>query len=340
MPDIRNKKHFIIAFAAILLLSVGIFAWKYWSPAQKNTIEASGTIETLKVDINARNQGALQEFSLKEGDMVKAGQLIAVISRNDLVAQNDRDALNVEIAKNKLNDILSGADRQEIEEVSAAVSIAKVSSDQAKKDLDRAEQLFQAGSLSQVEIEAARNKYSVAHNQLLAAEAKLSLVERGTRTNQIKAAENQVKLNEAVLKSSQAVLEDLKLYSPIDGRIENKNHENGELVSLGTRLATISDLNKCWINIFVPTTDLPFVKIGDNVSFSVSGIDRVFEGTIAEIASKGEFTPKSIQTEEERANIVFKVKIDVENKEGLLKPGMPADVVINKNSSETGDQTS
>lgn len=340
MPEMKNKKHFIIAGIAILIVSASIFAWQYWRPTQKNTIEASGTIETLKVELNVKNQGTLQEFSLKEGDIVKAGQLIASISRNDLQAQNDRDALNVEIAKNKLNDLLSGSTQQEIEEATAAVNIAKVTSDQAKKDLDRAEQLFQIGSLSQIEIEATRNKYSVAHNQLVAAEAKLSLMEIGTRTNQIKAAENQVKFNEAVLKSSQAVLEDLKLYSPIDGVIENKNHENGEFVSLGTNIATISNLNKCWINVFVPTTDLPFVKIGGKVSFSVSGIERVFEGTVAEIASKGEFTPKSIQTEEERANIVFKVKIDVDNKEGILKPGMPADVVISKGSPETGEQTS
>ncbi|ADY54513.1 secretion protein HlyD family protein [Syntrophobotulus glycolicus DSM 8271] len=332
----HKKRKLVIAVLVAVLASGSFLVWRYWPPADQNTIMASGTIETMKVELNAKNQGTLQGFSLKEGDQVKAGQLVARISRNDLVAQKERDALNVEIARNKWNDLQSGATEQERKEAGAGVNIAQVTLDQAKKDLERAEELFSQGSLAQTEIEAVRNKYSIARNQLATAEAKLSLIEEGTRIDQIKAAENQVKLNQAVLKSSQAVLEDLNLYSPIDGIIQTKNRENGEFVSLGSNLATISDLTKCWINVYVPTTDLPYIKIGGKVTFSVSGTERVFEGTVAEIASKGEFTPKSIQTAEERANIVYKVKINADNKEGLLKPGMPADVVIEKNGTEPG----
>jgi HlyD family secretion protein len=90
----------------------------------------------------------------------------------------------------------------------------------------------------------------------------------------------------------------------------------------------LSDLENLWIKVYIPTDDLPSVKLGQKVSFSVSGVSQSFEGTVREIATEGEFTPKTIQTKKERTNIVFGVKISISSVDGILKPGMPADVTF------------
>lgn len=124
------------------------------------------------------------------------------------------------------------------------------------------------------------------------------------------------------------MLEDLKIYSPLNGVILTKNFEEGEFVQIGAALATIADLNDLWIKVYISTDDLPKIKLGQPVTFTVSGESTIFEGIVSEISSRGEFTPKTIQTKEERTNIVFGVKIIINNGQGILKPGMPADVVF------------
>ena len=107
----------------------------------------------------------------------------------------------------------------------------------------------------------------------------------------------------------------------------SKNYEEGEFVTAGATLATLADLDQLWIKVYIPTDELPRIKLGQGVDISVSGYREIFPGVVREISSRGEFTPKSIQTKKERANVVFPVKIDIKsNPDGTLKPGMPADV--------------
>jgi HlyD family secretion protein len=162
------------------------------------------------------------------------------------------------------------------------------------------------------------------------AQNNLDALPSGSSDHIIITAENQVKMMQTVVKATEAQLADLQLKSPIDGTIQTKNYEMGEYVTAGSTLATVVNLDQVWINVYIPTDDLPFIELGGGADFTISGLDRVFTGTIAEIASQGEFTPKTIQTKRERANIVYKVKIAVDNSERLLKPGMPADVMIKK----------
>ncbi len=325
-----KKKRPIIAIAVLTMLISGYFIWERYLTGNSLVVEASGTIEATTVELTAKVAGTIQSIKVKAGDEVKQGDLVAELTRSDLLAQRERDALNVVIAQNKLDDLLSGARSQEIKEAVANVNIRQVAYDKATKDLERAEALYQGDSIALAELEALENNNIVAFNQLEAAQAKLNLLQAGSRDEQVKAAENQVKMMEAVLKSTEAVLADLKIASPLKGTIKSRNYENGEFVSAGASLATVVNLDKVWINVYIPTDDLPYVKVGDKAEFTISGLDKLFEGKISEIASRGEFTPKTIQTKKERANIVYKVKIEVDNSEGILKPGMPADVTIKK----------
>lgn len=320
--------------AIVVTLLSGYFIWERFLTGDSLLVEASGTVEATTVELTAKVAGTIQNLKVKAGDEVKQGDLVAEISRSDLAAQKERDALNVVIAQNKLDDLLSGARSQEIKEAAANVNIRQVGYDKAQKDLERAKALFQEGSISLAELEVFENNHIVAFNQLEAAQAKLNLLQAGNRNEQVKAAENQVKMMKAVLKSTEAVLTDLKIMSPLGGTIQSKNYENGEFVASGASLATVVNLEKVWINVYLSTEDLPYVQLGDKASFTISGLEQSFQGKVAEIASRGEFTPKTIQTKKERANIVYKVKIEADNSQRILKPGMPADVILERGTAK------
>lgn len=325
-----KKKRPIIAIAVLTILISGYLIWERYFTENSLLVEASGTVEATTVELTARIAGTIRNIKIKAGEEVKQGDLVAQISRSDLAAQKERDALNVVIAQNKLDDLLSGARSLEIKEAEANVNIRQATYDKAKKDLERAEALYKEDSIALADFEVFENNSIVALNQLEAAQAKLNLLQAGSRDEQVKAAENQVKMMKTVLKSTEAVLADLDIVSPLKGTIQSKNYENGEFIQAGASVATVVYLEKVWINVYVPTDDLPYVKLGEKAEFTISGLDQLFEGKVAEIATQGEFTPKTIQTKKERANIVFKVKIEVDNSQGILKPGMPADVTIKK----------
>ncbi len=320
--------HKKIAALLILICVIGgsCWIWKEYFQADHGLIQATGTIEATTVELNAKAAGTVKALTVKAGDTVKKGRLIAELSRNDLAAQRERDELGLVKAENNLADLLSGAREQEKREAAANVKIAATNLTRTADDFHRAEALLASGATSQVDYEKAQAAMEIARSQLEAVQAKESLLQEGSRTEVIEAARTEVERCRAVLKASEALLEDLKVASPLDGTVISKNYEDGEYVQAGASLVTVANLNDLWIKVYVPTDDLPRVKLGQKVEFTVSGSADVFTGVVEEIAAKGEFTPKTIQTKKERTNVVFGVKIRVPYSEGVLKPGMPADV--------------
>ena len=322
------KRKIPIIILALLLGAGGYWGYRWYNQAPQVGLQATGTIEATQVQLTAKLPGTLQNFSIKEGDQVKKDQLVGTLLRNDLVAQRERDALGVIKAQAQLNDLLSGARQQEINDAQIAVSTAQTNYDKAGKDHDRAVELHRGQAISDAELEKADTAYKQAQNQLESARSKLSLLRSGSRTDQVAAAQAGVEQSAAILKASEALLEDTKIICPIDGVILSKNFEQGEYIQAGASVATAANLSDMWIKVYIPTDDLPQVKLGQPVTFTISGSSTEYTGTVDEIAAKGEFTPKTIQTKKERTNIVYAVKIRVNNQGGVLKPGMPADVII------------
>lgn len=322
----------LIAAVLVLLFLSGGFYWVYprFFAHATPVIQATGTIEATSVELTAKTAGTIKMLKIKEGDTVTRGQLVAEISRNDLVAQRERDAMALLKAEDQLNDLLSGARAQERDAAAAEVSTAEANFEKASKDLERRQFLFEQGAVSQDELDRYKTNLEVARNQLRAAQARLSLLEAGSRPEAIAAARAEVERSRAVLKATDAMLQDLKIYSPITGVVVTKNYQEGEFVQMGTSVATVANLSDLWIKVYVATDELPAVKLGQKVHFTVSGDPTVFEGTVDWISSRGEYTPKTIQTKQERANVVFAVKIGIKNENGRLKPGMPADVTFDR----------
>lgn len=328
-----QDKRKLIPLVIILALAAGGVYWAYtkYFTGAASSLQATGTIEATTVDITCKTAGTIATVPFQEGDIVKKDQLLGEITRNDLVAQRARDALAVGEAQDKLDDLVSGARSQEIKEAAANLNIAQINLDQANLDLDRNQKLFDGGATAQQQLDNAQANVELKKNQLESAQAALGLLQEGTRPAQINAAADEVERTKAVLKGTETLLDDLKVYSPIDGTVLNRNYEPGEYVAAGANLASVADLNRLWITVYIPTDDLPTVKLGQKVHITVSGDSSQYTGTVANIASQGEFTPKTIQTKQERTNVVFAVKITIDdNQNGVLKPGMPADVVFDR----------
>ncbi|MCG8485642.1 MAG: efflux RND transporter periplasmic adaptor subunit [Clostridia bacterium] len=327
-----SKKGIIIGIIVILISSGYFIKEKYMQPNDE-IIEATGTIEATTVDLTARLPGTIKEYYFTTGDEVKKENTVVALIRNDLMAQKERDLSSVEKAEAYLKDLQSGARKEELEKAEANVNIAKINLEQASVDLERAKGLYESSAITRSDLEKFQNNFDVWNFKLQDAEAALELLYAGSRPEQIEASKIEVERLKAVLKATEAMLEDTILKSSIDGVVLNKNYENGEYVQMGAAVATIADLNDLWINVYIPIDDLPFIKLGDSVIFNVSGMEKEFNGMIEEIATEGEFTPKTILTKEERTNVVFKVKIKIildEKALGILKPGMPADVVFDR----------
>ncbi len=185
----------------------------------------------------------------------------------------------------------------------AALDNSKAQLEKAKSDYARTEILFTKEVMSAQQMDAAKTAYDVALAQL--------------------------QQSNAALRTSEVRLRDAVLYAPVSGVVLRKNVEAGETVPAGTPVFTIGDLENPWIKVYVKEGQLGLVKLGQKAQVTTDSYPgKIYEGMITFISSEAEFTPKNVQTHEERVKLVFGVKVSVKNQNDELKPGMPADVKI------------
>lgn len=303
----------------------------------------------------------LDDAELKaEAERAEAALKSAEAQLRDLLAGARREEIEearatADRAQSQLNDLLAGARREEIEQAREAVRSAEATRVWTERDLQRAQELFAKELIAMQEVDRARQAYEVAVAQERSARANLQMVEAGPRRDQIEAARAQLKAARdhldlllagprpfqveaargqvsqarAALDLAGSRLREAAILSPINGVVLRKNLEAGEMANPGVSILTLVDPTDLWLRAYVPETDIGRIKVGMAARITIDAYkDRTFSGKITEIASEAEFTPKNVQTKKERVNLVFRIKIAVDNPEGLLKPGMPADADI------------
>ena len=321
-----NKKIILIAIVLVAVLAAA--GYKLYQPKPQG-ITATGTVEVKHADIVPKINGYMTQLSVQVGDTVQAGQVIAHIRRADLEAQSAADEAALAKARVQLTDLEKGPRQQEIQEVRAVMASAQATYDKAKNDLERYRALYQENAIAAQQFDAAQSSYDIAYNALIAAQSKQSLVAEGNRPDVVEAQRAEVKRLQAVGGVTRATLADTAVSSPLSGVVLTKNYENGEYLNPGSAIATIGDLNDCWVKIYISSEQIGLIKLNQPVDIHIDAYpNRNFAGTIKEISQNAEFTPRQSITQRERANQVFYVKVKIDNAEGILKPGMPADVVI------------
>ncbi|MDR1702953.1 MAG: efflux RND transporter periplasmic adaptor subunit [Sporomusaceae bacterium] len=318
----------LIITTIILFTLIGTSFYKLQEGKQEG-VAASGTIEVTRADITPKTSGYLTDFAIEPGDKVTAGQTITTIDRADLAAVVAGNEAALEKSLAQLKDLEQGARAQELNEAAAALSAARSLYQKAKDDLVRYETLYQENAVSRQNLDAARSASEVAYQSWQAAEARLSLLKEGARPEVIAGARLEVERNNAVLQASRVLLNDTLVAAPLTGIILSKNYENGEYVNAGSPIATVADLNDCWVRVYIPSNQLGLIGAGQKAEVTVDSFpEQKFSAQVKEISDVSEFTPRQSLSQNERANMVFRVKVKVENESGFLKPGMPADVVI------------
>jgi HlyD family secretion protein len=256
-----------------------------------------------------------------------------------------------------LREMRTGSRRQEIATAQAALESARVEEGQARRDWERMRGLFESGVVSRAQYDAARTRYEAAQSAVRQAQERLSLVKEGPRVEQIEAARAMVDKAKGGLRGAQALEIDLQskrqerrtrqaqleqaladlaliqtqlaesfLYAPTTGVILSKSAESGEVLAAGTPVVTLGDLDHPWVRAYIPETDLGRVQLGDPVDVRTdSFLGKTYKGRVAYIASEAEFTPKQIQTREERTKLVYRVKVELPNPNHELKLNMPVE---------------
>jgi HlyD family secretion protein len=280
--------------------------------------------------------------------------------RATLEGQLAQRAAEVSAAQAQLAELEAGSRHQEIERARARVEEAKIEFERARADFQRAETLLRGDDISRAQYDQFRARYEAARTQLRQAAEALALLEEGPRKETIDAArarleqakaalrlaeaqrlelrrrEQEVELRRAEIDRARAQLaliesqlRDAVAVAPVSGVVLSKAAEPGEILAAGTTVVTIADLEHPWLRGYINERDLGRVKIGAKARVTTDSFPgKVYEGRVAFIASEAEFTPKQIQTPEERVKLVYRVKIDVANPNQELKLNMPADAEI------------
>jgi HlyD family secretion protein len=288
---------------------------------------ASGVFEAIEVNVGSKVPGQIKTLGFEEGQQIKAGALLAEIDCVDLTFQRSQAQANVALAKAQKDMAVKGARDEDIRQAEAANDQAAAALEQAKNDLDRMKKLFTDGAMPRKMLDDAESRYKVVSAQKAQTSELLLKVRKITRNEELSMARSRVDAANAMLDAINRKLEDCFIKSPLDGWVLKKVFEPGELVAPASVIAVLSDLRKLRAVVYLPEAEVFKVRLGDRVTIKTDGYPgRVFGGTISFISPKAEFTPKNVQTKDERVKQMFAVKILADNPDLALKPGLPMDV--------------
>jgi HlyD family secretion protein len=273
---------------------------------QEGTFYASGTFEAVEVDVGSLATGLLLSLPSREGDLVKKDELLAKIDSEKL--EIERELVRIQLEEVDL----------ELDLVRERVAGNQISLKNNQKSLERIQALSEVKSATEQQLDDLTTAVKLDKTRLDA-----SLKERARPAIRRKELEMRLRLLERTIADS-------RILSPINGQVIGRFAEPGEVVTVGTPLLRVADLSLLEIRVYLPSRLLGKIRLGQEVSLRADGApEREFTGSVAWISPVAEFTPKNVQTPEARAELVYAVKIEVPNDQGVLKVGMPADVYFN-----------
>ncbi len=306
---IRNMytKNFLLMTGIVLLLAGGC--------STNEGSDAYGQFEATRITVSSRMGGELIRFKADEGDVLKAGARVGLTDTTSLALQ--RDELEAQLL----------ATQAKIVNIDAQIEVQQEQLETTRTDLNRTRALLQDKAATQKQMDDIRGRFQILQKQISALETQKQAVRA-----EIQAIQSRIsQVNEQ--------LKDAWIINPVNGTVLRSYAERHELVQAGTPLYQIASLDTLDLRVYISGAQLPSVKIGGQAEVLVdknAKEDQVMRGTVSWIASEAEFTPKMIQTKEERVTQVYAVKIRVPNPEGILKIGMPGEVNFSHGSSRMG----
>jgi len=307
----------------------------------RDRARVSGQVEATSVRVAGEVGGRIVELSVAEGDRVRQGDVVVRLATEEVELVLRRATAERDQAAAQLSLLRAGAREEDVRQAEAQLDGARADTRavqaelaSAEADLDRFETLLEANSGSRKQRDDARTRRDVAEQRVQAAREReraaseaLEKLRAGPRPQEIDAARARVAAAEAQMASFRKSLDDAVVRSPVDGIVTEKLAEPGEVVAPRVALLIVTDLDRAWADVFVSEPDVPRLRVGQEATVHTDAGDAI-PGTVTFVSSKAEFTPRNVQTVEERSTLVYRVKVSVDNREGILKEGMPIEAEL------------
>jgi len=321
----------VVAFVAIVAAAIGFFV--EFEPT--TTVQLPGVVEIQEVRLGSKIGGRVAEVLVREGETVAAGQLLVSFEAPEREAQLLQQQARLAGAEADLEKARHGTREEEIRQAKSDLEAAAADLKLAEQDFDRAESLVPK-ALSRSEFDAKRAALSRSRGRVASNQAHLDLLLAGTRAEDIALAEANVSEARGKLQEIQADLAEARVAAPEKAVVQVVTVRKGDLVPANQPVIRILRADDQWVKVYVPETELGRVRLNEQVSVTCDADPgRRFEGTVFQISSESEFTPRNVQSVRERRYQVFGVKVRVHDTEGVFKPGMAANVIFDVQPSST-----
>ena len=302
---------------------------------------ASGYVEATEVRVAPEVGGRVLELAVAEGDRVAAGAVIATLDTADLLIAKRRAVAERDHAEAQLRLLQAGSRPEDIRQgraqadsAQADVEAALSELEAARADLQRFEALLQSNAGSRKQRDDAATRREIAEARVRAARERargasegVVRLRAGARPEEIAAARARVAAADAEIAALEKSAADAVLKSPVAGIVTAKLVDAGEMAAPRVPVVIVTDLDRAWANVYVDEPVVPRLRLGQKATLVTDAGQRL-EGTITFISTQAEFTPRNVQTAEERSKLVYRIKVSVDNREGILKTGMPVEAEL------------
>lgn len=290
----------------------------------------TGTVEATDALLGFAAPGRIAEIAVREGDRVERGQVLARLDTAEAGARRAQAVAQEAAARAALLELEHGSRAEELANARAAEAGARDALVDAERDLARYRDLAARQVVSRQAYDKLQVAYDVARSRHDQAVAQLRLVEAGPRSERVEAQRAQVATAAAQVRALEATLEHMMIRAPFAGRVTVRHREPGEAVAAGAPVLTVMDPADRWVRVFVPETRLPTLHLRDRVTIRTDApASREYQGEVAWVSDEAEFTPRNVQTPEERVKLVYAAKVRIAGDTAVdLKPGMPATVTL------------
>jgi len=298
--------------------------------ADPTTVKLNGRIEAPLVDLAPKVSGRVIAVTVREGERVKAGDLLIRLDLGDTALAVERDRHGVESARARLHDLSDGSRRQEVRAAEAEVADRRAAVALAQREVQRQEFLISKNVGIERDYDRAKTELDRAAAAVRISEEKLELTVDGFRKWQTEQARSDVERAQTQLRQSETIAREGEIRAPSDGVVMHRLVEPGQLLAAGRSGMTIALTSRLYVRTFVPETKLGLVRHGQQASVSVDAFPyETFGAVVTEIAPDAEYTPKAVETKAERINLVYGAKVDLnEGWSARLVPGQPAEVSV------------
>ena len=342
------KKRVIVIIAVLALAGV-FFVLYHLREKDDGAVRTSGIVEGVEVNLASKISGRISELCCSEGESIQEGQVAVRLESSDLKASVEQTAAGVERARADVSAAEAGIEtakanilntEAEIKSAEAELEKARVQKDEAKRDMQRADELFRKDFIAKASFDQAVSLYdtTVAAEKAAAAKLKAAIAGENAAAAQLDASVSQLNASSARLKESEAALaysrsklDDATIYSPASGAVIFKALEKGENVTPGSVILTIVELAGLYVRADIEETMVGSVTLGSDASVTIESLPgKVFKGKVSEIGRYAEFATQRDVTRGRQDIKTFRVKIRVGDTGGILKPGMTVSVEIPK----------